>query len=204
MSVNRLRSDAAHFRAVAEALLASAHHDAAKAQSAVNELFLSIAIRFSRSHLKGPRGTLHPELAAVRETVYALMECSNDEGPEPTRDGDAEGGDAERIPKSIPTLKIMSPGSKTHWSYSLMANALLLFLAHPRLEPAEMRRLTRYAMSCVLGDAKALRMPATCALLMLSRDAHFAEAGAPELRDALLASPSSSRASFGTSGCATT
>lgn len=189
MSVNRLRSDAAHFRAVAEALLASAHHDAAKAQSAVNELFLSIAIRFSRSHLKGPRGTLHPELAAVRETVYALMECSNDEGPEPTRDGDALGGDAERIPKSIPTLKIMSPGSKTHWSYSLMANALLLFLAHPRLELAEMRRLTRYAMSCVLGDAKALRMPATCALLMLSRDAHFAEAGAPELRDALLASP---------------
>ena len=125
----------------------------------------------------------------MRETVYALMECANDEGPEPTRDGDAEGGDAERIPKTIPTLKIMSPGSKTHWSYSLMANALLLFLAHPRLEPAEMRRLTRYAMSCVLGDAKALRMPATCALLMLSRDAHFAEAGAPELRDALLASP---------------
>ena len=47
-SVNRMRSDAAHFRATTQALLRSSHHDAEKAQTAVNEVFLSMAIRFSR------------------------------------------------------------------------------------------------------------------------------------------------------------
>ena len=49
-----------------------------------------------------------------------------------------------------------------------MANALLLFLVHPRVSADEMRRLVQYAMSCMLGHLKVLRLPAACALLMLS------------------------------------
>ena len=57
--------------------------------------------------------------------------------------------------------------AELHWSYSLMANALLLFLVHPRVEGGEMARLTRYVMSCLLGDLKVLRLPAVCVLLMV-------------------------------------
>ena len=73
MSINRLRTDPAHFRAVAAALLGSSHHDGEKAQSAVNELFLSIAIRFSRSQLRAEGDghfALHPDLEAAREHIY--------------------------------------------------------------------------------------------------------------------------------------
>ena len=68
-SVNRLRTDPAHFRSVAAALLGSSHHDAEKAQTAVNELFLSVAIRFSRSHLRHTGDEtyeLHADLRAAR------------------------------------------------------------------------------------------------------------------------------------------
>ena len=60
-----------------------------------------------------------------------------------------------------------------------MANALLLFLVHPRLDDAEMSRLTSYCMSCLLGDLKFIRMPAACVLLMISRFESFERAGAP-------------------------
>jgi hypothetical protein len=71
-----MRVDPSYFRAVSDALLRSSHHDADKAQAAVNELFLSIAIRFSRSTLRGNVTSgpgadddfeLHPDLAAARE-----------------------------------------------------------------------------------------------------------------------------------------
>ena len=182
MSVNRLRSDPAHFRATAAALLGSSHHDAEKAQTAVNELFLSIAIRFSRAQLRDEgtaagAGALHPDLEAAREHIYALMDPSS---LDPTARGDDADGDVDSRD---------SPGGVMHWSYSLMANALLLFLVHPRVSADEMRRLVRYAMSCMLGHLKVLRLPAACALLMLSRYEGFDDVGAPEVRRALVRRP---------------
>ena len=168
MSVNRLRSDPTHFRATVAALLASSHHDAEKAQTAVSELFLSIAIRFSRAQLRDEgtaagAGALHPDLEATRDHIYALMSpksldpAASVSSTERGDDGDGDGDFRQ------------SPGGAMHWSYSLMANALLLFLVHPRVSADEMRRLVQYAMSCMLGHLKVLRLPAACALLMLSR-----------------------------------
>ena len=177
MSINRLRTDPAHFRAVAAALLGSAHHDAEKAQSAVNELFLSIAIRFSRSQLRADSESfaLHPDLEAAREHIYGLM-SPQEKDPEAAAAA-ATGSEAAADPAN--------PGAVLHWTYSLMANALLLFLVHPHVSPEEMARLTRYIMSCLLGSAKVLRMPAACVLLMISRYPGFAAAGLPVVRHVL-------------------
>ena len=70
-----------------------------------------------------------------------------------------------------------------------MANALLLFLVHPRLDDAEMSRLTSYCMSCLLGDLKVIRMPAACVLLMISRFESFERAGAPVVAATLTSQP---------------
>ena len=188
MSVNRLRSDPTHFRATVAALLASSHHDAEKAQTAVNELFLSIAIRFSRAQLRDEgtaagAGALHPDLEATRDHIYALMSpksldpAASVSSTERGDDGDGDGDFRQ------------SPGGAMHWSYSLMANALLLFLVHPRVSADEMRRLVQYAMSCMLGHLKVLRLPAACALLMLSRYDDFDDVGAPEVRRVLVRRP---------------
>ena len=64
MSVNRLRSDPTHFRATVAALLASSHHDAEKAQTAVNELF-SPSPSGSRARNSGTRA---PPPARARST----------------------------------------------------------------------------------------------------------------------------------------
>ena len=86
-----MRVDPSYFRAVSDALLRSSHHDADKAQAAVNELFLSIAIRFSRSTLRGNVTSgpgadddfeLHPDLAAARE-VRSLQTCLLYTSPSP-------------------------------------------------------------------------------------------------------------------------
>ena len=78
-----MRSDAAHFRATTQALLRSSHHDAEKAQTAVNEVFLSMAIRFSRGSVRasgagaGAGGasaaSRRADLDATRDALYALM-----------------------------------------------------------------------------------------------------------------------------------
>ena len=188
MSVNRLRSDPTHFRATVAALLASSHHDAEKAQTAVNELFLSIAIRFSRAQLRDEgtaagAGALHPDLEATRDHIYALMSpksldpAASVSSTERGDDGDGDGDFRQ------------SPGGRCTWSYSLMANALLLFLVHPRVSADEMRRLVQYAMSCMLGHLKVLRLPAACALLMLSRYDGFDDVGAPGVRRVLVRRP---------------
>ena len=173
-SVNRMRSDAAHFRATTRALLRSAHHDAEKAQSAVNEVFLSMAIRFSRG-ARAPAGgggayaaSRRADLDATRDALYALMA--------PPAAERAASGDAPAV------------GASLHWSYALMANAFLLFLAHPESlanNPEHLSRFTGYLAACVLGPAKPLRLPAACALLMVSRYEGFEAHGAPTLRRAL-------------------
>ena len=173
-SVNRMRSEAAHFRATSEALLRSSHHDAEKAQTAVNEVFLSMAIRFSR----GARGvgsgayaaSRRAHLDATRDALYSLM------APPPAEQ--AASGDVPAV------------GASLHWSYALMANAFLLFLAHPESlanNPEHIARFTGYLAACVLGPTKALRLPATCALLMVSRYEGFEAHGVPTLRRALQA-----------------
>ena len=182
-SVNRLRTDPGHFRSVAAALLGSSHHDGEKAQTGVNELFLSIAIRFSRSHLRHTEDdtyALHPDLRATRELIFGMMS--------PTEKDPAAAAAAAATPMET------DEGDKTatsalHWSYSLMANALLLFLVHPRLDDAEMSRLTSYCMSCLLGDLKVIRMPAACVLLMISRFESFERAGAPVVAATLTSQP---------------
>ena len=182
-SVNRLRTDPGHFRSVAAALLGSSHHDGEKAQTGVNELFLSIAIRFSRSHLRHTEDdtyALHPDLRATRELIFGMMS--------PTEKDPAAAAAAALDPMET------DEGDKTatsalHWSYSLMANALLLFLVHPRLDDAEMSRLTSYCMSCLLGDLKVIRMPAACVLLMISRFESFERAGAPVVAATLTSQP---------------
>ena len=177
-SVNRLRTDPAHFRSVAAALLGSSHHDAEKAQTAVNELFLSVAIRFSRSHLRHTGDEtyeLHADLRAARELIFGMMSPTE-------KDPVAAAAAANKADKKTRVTAL-------HWSYSLMANALLLFLVHPRLDDVEMSRLTSYAMSCLLGDLKVIRMPAACVLLMISRFESFERAGAPVVANVLSSQP---------------
>ena len=82
-----------------------------------------------------------------------------------------------------------SPGAVLHWTYSIMANALLLFLVHPKIDAREMARLAKYAMSCLLGPSKTLRLPAACALLMISRYDAFHDAGSTVVRDVLAKTP---------------
>ena len=177
-SVNRLRTDPAHFRSVAAALLGSSHHDAEKAQTAVNELFLSVAIRFSRSHLRHTGDEtyeLHADLRAARELIFGMMSPTE-------KDPVAAAAAANKADKKTRVTAL-------HWSYSLMANALLLFLVHPRLDDVEMSRLTSYAMSCLLGDLKVIRMPAACVLLMISRFESFERSGAPVVANVLSSQP---------------
>ena len=179
-SVNRMRSDAAHFRATTQALLRSSHHDAEKAQTAVNEVFLSMAIRFSRGSVRASgagagavgayAASRRADLDATRDALYALMA--------PPAAEHAASGDAP------------AAGAALHWSYALMANAFLLFLAHPESlanQPEHLARFTGYLAACVLGPTKALRLPAACALLMVSRYEGFEAHGVPTLRRALQA-----------------
>ena len=178
-SVNLLRTDPAHFRAVAAALLGSSHHDAEKAQSAVNELFLSIAIKFSRSQLRAEADTftLHPDLQAAREHIFGLMSATEKDPEAAAAKAATAGAEGEACENS--------PGAILHWTYSLMANALLLFLVHPRLSKEELAQVTRYVMSCMLGNLKVLRMPAVCVLLMISRYNGWDEVGMPVVRGVL-------------------
>ena len=173
----------AHFRATVSALLSSSHHDAEKAQTAINEVFLSVAIRFSRNGTRGgPGGRLlespyqqsrRDDLDATRDLLYSLMApASTDQVSSP----------------SVP-----APGAGLHWSYALMANALLLMLAHPESfasADAEIARLTTYCMACILGPTKTLRLPAVCALLMVSRYSAFErKGGGVETLRAVLSQP---------------
>lgn len=198
-SVNRLRTDPAHFLSVAAALLGSSHHDAEKAQTAVNELFLSIAIRFSRSHLRHTEDEtyeLHADLRAARELIFGMMSPTEKDPVAAAAAANTRRLSGGFNPNSDPEGATMDvdEGDKTkvtalHWSYSLMANALLLFLVHPRLDNVEMSRLTSYVMSCLLGDLKVIRMPAACVLLMISRFESFERAGAPVVANVLSSQP---------------
>lgn len=182
-SVNRMRSDAAHFRATTQALLRSSHHDAEKAQTAVNEVFLSMAIRFSRGS-GAPVGGVgayaasrRADLDATRDALYALM--------------------APPAAEQAASRDAPAAGASLHWSYALMANAFLLFLAHPESlanQPEHISRFVGYLAACVLGPAKALRLPAACALLMVSRYEGFEAHGVPTLRRALQAPGALARA----------
>ena len=179
-SVNRMRADASHFRATTAALLNSSHHDAEKAQTAINEVFLSIAIRFSRNSVAVDLSqeskylqTRKLDLDATRDLLFQLM--------------------APPSVEKVCVSGVPAVGASLHWSYALMANALLLFLTHPESvanDKTQIEKLTAYLMACVLGPTKTLRLPSVCALLMLARYDGFEEFGVDTLRE-LLSQPNS-------------
>ena len=88
--------------------------------SAVNELFLCIAIRFSRASLPAAGGSggaaLPADLAAARESIYALVDIHG-------ADGAARAGADDRPGQE--------GGGKNglHWSYAMMAGGCKLTLA---------------------------------------------------------------------------
>ena len=117
------------------------------------------------------------------QSVYDLMSpAEKDPAAAAAAKDDAADADADGADDA-------SPGAVLHWTYSIMANALLLFLVHPKIDAREMARLAKYAMSCLLGPSKTLRLPAACALLMISRYDAFHDAGSTVVRDVLAKTP---------------
>ena len=184
-SVAALRRDPRYFRAVIEALMGSSHHGGDKSQSAVNELFLSIAIRFSQGGFGSDRPVsdtaLPPDLVVTRDGLFAMLHSASSRGSSSGADGCDKG---EHSSSSAAVSSPPSPPpSALHWRYAIMANTILLFLISPtHTTSSELVRFVQHLVGCIAGDVKALRLPAVCALLMLSRCANFNEAGASALR----------------------
>jgi len=144
-------ADPQHAACLLRALLGSARHQGLRAQSAVHDLFLVLAVRFSRVSLGGCGDVMPAPLAALRAELLASASAAQ-------RDGG---------------------GAPTHWRYSLMSHALVAFMARPGRERADgTASLASFFLSAVArSDLAPLRSLAAAALLSLYRAAAAAEAG---------------------------
>jgi proteasome activator subunit 4 len=120
------------------ALMASAHHSTPRSQSSISDLFMVLALKFSRVVLNDDTAATAATLAATRTT---LMEMLALEG---------------------------KSGVAMHWRYTLMANTALLFTLRPGKETiADTVMMAKHALGNTCYELAPLRPLAIATLLLL-------------------------------------